>query len=92
MSRREIFYVRTAVIVWSVVLASLLVICATQTVAGLAANDYGYNFSIFSFEDGSHVLQVGKYQVNWCDAGAACDSGDMVPRLELRVLDDPYQG
>jgi hypothetical protein len=96
MSRREIFYVRTAVIVWSAVLASLLVICATQTVAGkvvgLAANDYGYNFSIFSFEDGSHVLQVGKYQVNWCDAGAACDSGDMYPLLELRLLDEPYQG
>ena len=92
MSRREIIYVRTAVIVWIVVITCLLGIYTARAVVSLAANDYGYNFSVFSFEDGSHVLQVGKYQVNWCNAGAACDSGDMYPLLELRIFDEPYKG
>ena len=92
MSRREICYVRTALLVWIVVLTCLLGIYAARAVVSLAANDYGYNLSSFSFEDGSHVLQAGKYQLNWCDAGAACDSSDMEPLLELRIFDDPYQG
>ena len=92
MSQIETFCLRLILTVWIVVFVCLLTIGLASAVTGLAANDYGYNFSSFSFEDGSHVLQVGKYQLNWCDAGAACDSSDMEPLLELRIFDDPYQG
>ena len=92
MSQIETFCLRLILTVWIVVFVCLLTIGLASAVTGIAANDHGYNLSSFSFEDGSHVLQVGKYQVNWCEAGAACDSSDMEPLLELRIFDDPYQG
>lgn len=88
-----------------VMIVSLLTVMLVAAVIGLGnltQSEFGFNVSVFGFEDGSHVANVGRYQISWCDHNALCDSSgrDSLLRvsewdadhalLEVKAFDDPY--